>query len=999
MDDHIQPSAALRRPANPLQHRVNVTDSIRDSLATALGSGYTIGRELGGGGMSRVWIAHDETLGRDVVVKLLSPDLAQELSTERFTREVRLSAGLQHAHIVPLLSAGVTSDNRPYYLMPFVEGESLRARLDRHSPPQGQPIADVVSVLRDVCRALSYAHARGVVHRDIKPDNILVSSGTAVVADFGIAKAMTSARASDTQTSAALTRMGTAIGSPAYMSPEQGSGDPETDHRTDIYAVGITAYELLTGTPPFTQSTTSGLLMAHFTEAPADVRQRRADVPEGLAALVMRCLAKNPDDRPQSAELLATALGESVMTSGAIAAATRPTVTPSAVAPAAKRRALLLGGGVAALAIAVGAFTYLRRPSGIEAGLVAVMPFTVRDSSVQLWREGLVDVLSRSLDGAGTLRTVAASTTIAQSPARADAAAAEKLGRSVGAGLVLFGDVGLEGRDSVHIRYAVYDVAAARTRYNFDLRGERSRMDALADSMALRVLREIGSGAGGAALTSVGTRSVPAMRAFLQGQQFYRRGVVDSARNAYQLALESDSTFALAWRGVASVYIRQGREDEPDAVRALDMAIRYKSGRSPRDSMLLRADSLRLAFRRRTPGATDAVDAIAVLPPLFATLERATQAYPSDAELWFERGDAAYHFGEFGDVSHADAATWFSRGVALDSTFVVPQYHLFDLAIRAGNTTEAARSARRMADLSTGDAATYYALLAKVLETQPVSASARKQLDSLPLQYAGALLRSLASMPDTGGVALQLAQNFVTRPLPQLAAAPDSAGFRDAMALVFASRGRGHEAMKWSTNPGLLLQLARNGIGSLDSALIRTRQLLAQDPRQAVGASRLFAEQRDTASLRRLSVWADSVDKASMQANGKATPGAAVTLPGFRLLAAGDTAAAINAFLAIPMTACSNAPCAASTVAALLVKRGRLADAARVLDRWLPSATLRTDVPLDWLTRARIAEQTGDVTRAAVFYRRVATVWSGADAELRASVSEATAGMGRVSRK
>ncbi len=985
-----------------------MTDSIRDSLETALGAGYSLGRELGGGGMSRVWIAHDESLGRDVVVKLLSPDLAQDLSVERFTREVKLAAGLQHAHIVPLLTAGVTSDNRPYYLMPFVDGESLRTRLERGGSVNEQPIADVVSVLRDVCRALAYAHARGVVHRDIKPDNILVSGGAAVVADFGIAKAMNSARATETQTNAALTRVGTAIGSPAYMSPEQGSGDPETDHRTDIYAVGVTAYELLTGKPPFTQPTTTGLLMAHFTETPVDVRERRGDVPDALADLVMQCLAKNPDDRPQSAEILATALGASALSSGAIAAGSRPSGTSAtsigakagvgAGAGSTKRiRALALGGAVAALAIGVGAFAYFRRPSGVESNLVAIMPFTVRDSSVQLWREGLVDVLSRSLDGAGTLRTVAASTTISQSPARADAAAAAKLGKSVGAGLVLFGDVSLEGRDSVHVRFAMYDVNAARTRYNFDVRGDRNRMDALSDSMALRVLREIGGGSvGTTSISGVGTRSLPAMRAFLQGQQFYRRAALDSARTSYQVALESDSTFALAWRGVASVFIRQGREDEPGAVRALDMAIRYKSGRSPRDSMMLRADSLRLAFSRRTPGSTDPVDGIAMLPQLFATLERATEVYPSDAELWFERGDAAFHFGAYSDVSPTDAASWFSRGTALDSTFLVPYYHQYELAIRDGNTSLAAQHSRHLAATRTGDAAVFYGVLARVLETQPISASARKTLDSLPVKWSGAILSALASMPDSGGVALQLAQSLSQRPLPLLATDADSAGFRSAMALAFASRGRVREALTWSKAPGLLLQLWRTKIVSPDSAIVRARQLLNFDPRQVVGASRLFAELRDTASLRRLTVWGDSVDKASAVATGKVTPSSLAALHAFRALGAGDTTTALRTFLSIPMTACDGTPCAAATLATLLVKRGRNAEAARVLDRWLPTATSRVDVPLEWLLRARIAEQMGDAEKAAKFYRRVAMVWRGGDAELKASVVEATAGVGRV---
>lgn len=980
-------------------HSYHVNDSIRNALATALGPAYTIGRELGGGGMSRVWIARDDTLGRDVVVKLLSPDLSHHLSAERFTREVRLAAGLQHAHIVPLLTAGVTADNRPYYLMPFVDGESLRARLDRDAAAPAQPITEVVSVLRDVCRALAYAHSRGVVHRDIKPDNILVSGGAAMVADFGIAKAMNSAREANTQTSAALTQIGAAIGSPAYMSPEQASGDPETDHRTDIYALGVTAYELLTGRPPFTQSTTSGQLMAHFTETPVDVRERRAGIPDGLAALVMTCLAKSPDDRPQSADLLAAALGTSVLSTGDTVATARPVATP--VAPVARRSTrstLLVGCAVTAFALAVGATRYVSGPRNLESNLIAVMPFSVRDSSVQLWREGFVDVLSRSLDGAGTLRTVAASTTIAQSPTRADAAAAATLGKSVGAGLVLFGDIALEGRDSVHIRYSVYDVASARPRLNFDLRGERSRMDALADSMALRVLRELGgAGGSGAALSSVGTRSLPAMRAFLQGQQFYRRAVIDSAKAAYQVALESDSTFALAWRGVASTFIRQGRENSPEAVRALDMAIRYKAGRSPRDSMLLRADSLRLAFGRRTPGAMDAVDAIPVLALLFTTLGDATMAYPSDAELWFERGDAGYHFGEFSGVTLREAREWFSRGTVLDSTFTVPYYHLFELARRSGNRKEAAQVARRLSAFTTGDQLVYYRLLAGVLETQPINTSSRALLDSVPLTFAGALLQTLASMPDTGDLALKLAQTLAARPLTKLADGPDSVGFRDVMALPFALRGHGRDALLWSKAPGLQLQLARIGLVPRDSALARMRQVLARDPRQAVGASRLFADAKDTASLRLLTLYADSVAKATPGPTGAPAPSPLMALSAFRILALGDTTAALNAFLAIPMSACGGTPCAASTVAAVLVTRRRLAEAARVLDRWLPSQMGRVDVPMDWLTRARIAEQLGDNATAASFYSLVVTVGRTGDPELQRHVAEATAGVRRMS--
>src|SRR5919197_4054089 len=202
----------------------------RSQLQSALGSAYTLERELGGGGMSRVFLAEERALGRKVVVKVLPPELSAGVNAERFNREIQLAARLQQAQIVPVLTAGQV-DGVSYYTMPFVEGESLRARLAREG---ALPIADVVSVLRDVTRALAYAHDHGVVHRDIKPDNVLLSGGTAVVTDFGIAKAISAARTSSNDT--ALTLLGTSVGTPAYISPEQAAGDPEVDHRADIYS-------------------------------------------------------------------------------------------------------------------------------------------------------------------------------------------------------------------------------------------------------------------------------------------------------------------------------------------------------------------------------------------------------------------------------------------------------------------------------------------------------------------------------------------------------------------------------------------------------------------------------------------------------------------------------------------------------------------------------------------------------------------------------------------
>jgi eukaryotic-like serine/threonine-protein kinase len=280
-------------------------------LQTTLGDAYRLERELGGGGMSRVFVAEELRLGRKVVVKVLSPDLAQGLSADRFEREIRTVAALQQANIVPILTAGDT-DGLPFYTMPFVEGESLRAHL-ANGP---LAITEVVGILRDVAKALGYAHQRGVVHRDIKPDNVLLSGGTAVVTDFGIAKAISAARTS--APGATLTQIGTSIGTPAYMAPEQAAGDADIDHRADIYALGAMAYELLTGKPVFADRTAPRMLAAHMGETPRPVTELRSDTPSSLADLVMSCLAKDPASRPQSAGDVVRVL-ETMSSSGGVA--------------------------------------------------------------------------------------------------------------------------------------------------------------------------------------------------------------------------------------------------------------------------------------------------------------------------------------------------------------------------------------------------------------------------------------------------------------------------------------------------------------------------------------------------------------------------------------------------------------------------------------------------------------------------------------------------------
>jgi eukaryotic-like serine/threonine-protein kinase len=361
----------------------------KSPLAEALRDRYTLERELGRGGMATVYLARDLRHQRYVALKVLAPELATAVGVERFHREIQLAASLQHPHILPVHDSGDAAGTL-WYTMPYVEGESLRERLRRVAR---LGVEEAVDLAREVAEALDCAHAAGIVHRDIKPENILLSRGHALMADFGIARALHEAGETLTQT-------GLIVGTPAYMSPEQaGSTGRPIDARSDIYSLGCVLYEMLAGERPFAGATPQAMIARRLMEAPPDPRLARPAVPEAVAAVVTRSLATDPEDRFASAAELAAALR---------AAGRMPTPAQTVALPArpAGRRRWVTAAA-ALLVASVGAVWLARRAPAhpaLDDTLLAVAPFDVLEPSLALWHEGLMDVFSRSLDGAGPRR-------------------------------------------------------------------------------------------------------------------------------------------------------------------------------------------------------------------------------------------------------------------------------------------------------------------------------------------------------------------------------------------------------------------------------------------------------------------------------------------------------------------------------------------------------------------------------------------------------------------
>jgi len=727
-------SAAERFAGLVDDHAVRASELLADR--------YRITRELGRGGMATVYLARDLRHSRDVAVKVVRAELSAALGGGRFLREIEIVAALRHPHIVPLYDSG-DADGVLYYVMPYEAGHSLRERLAREGP---LPINDALVILRDVCDALAHAHRHGIVHRDVKPDNVLLAGRHAMVTDFGVAKAISAAGSADRREAdgrpknVLLTTAGVSLGTPAYMAPEQVAADPRIDHRADIYAFGALAYELLAGNPPFQGEEPQLVLAAHLTEQPADVATHRPDVPAALARVVMRCLEKRPADRWQTTDELLSRL-ERVLAANADAEPFVPTHRESA--PSAERRAIsrvpwrrvgVVAAGITVVGTGIAfAVDRMRRSVDdappLDPSRIVVVPFRLSgmDSSQRNLGESVADLLSARLNGEGVPSAVDSRTVIgAWNRVRADQAGtsddARRVARMLGAGEMLSGTiVGIPGNRVTITANAVATATGTAAYPAAIVTGHVDSLAAVLDDIVTRLAARTAR-VSEETLASL-TNSPLALRAYLRGRVEYRRGREDEAIRQFARAVELDSTFAQAALDLAiaagqpvamrtrfgatenlTTYFALGhrnpgtQSEHQRIADAIESAWTYRDKLGPRDRPL--AEALRGGGNPEQNTARVMIDA----------LQQAVATGSDRAETQYLLGALLLWQGRAVEIvdSRSRAAAAFNSALALDPGYVAPLAGLVDLAAFDRDTAALREAARRyLASDSTGPSAEY----------------------------------------------------------------------------------------------------------------------------------------------------------------------------------------------------------------------------------------------------------------------------------------------------
>ena len=615
-----------------------------DHLKSALADRYAIERELGSGGMALVFLAEDLRLHRQVAIKVLRPELAATLGADRFLQEIELTAKLQHPQILPLHEAG-EANGFLYYVMPYVEGESLRDRLERD---RKLPVDEAIKITDDIAAALNYAHERGVVHRDIKPENVLLTGGRAVVADFGIARAVTAAGGER------LTGTGLAIGTPAYMSPEQAMGQEDVDGRSDVYALGCVVYEMLSGEPPHTGPNVQAVLAKALTEDPRPVGQLRRDVPAHIETAVRVAMAKSRDDRFTTARAFADALTGA----GAVPA-------PRGSSHRTGLRAVAIAVPCIALLVASVVWFTGRAPSSVpilDETVIAVVPFRVTDPTGQLefLSDGIVELLDAELAAQSDLRIADPVATIRlaerQSPdggvlSREEALA---LAARLGAGRLLTGQVNSLDGKRIELRGTLFRVSDGQ------VVGETSTssdtLQAVIDRFAVGLLGiDVVDEDRLATLTSA---SAPAVIEYLAGRRAFRRREYLDAIGHFDRALELDSVFALAAVGLLDAGSYAGNSVSDAGARGRSLINELWDEFTPRDQVYLQAARGFRSTRWVSPAER------------IAALERVIASAPANTETLNRLGGTYRVWGRYLGIPDwmAKATALFERATEIDSS-------------------------------------------------------------------------------------------------------------------------------------------------------------------------------------------------------------------------------------------------------------------------------------------------------------------------------------------
>ena len=966
---------------------VGLSEAALTGLRQALSNEFELRDEVGRGSSAVVFRALDLKLRRPVAIKVLRPDVIPESGRARFGREIAVVAALSHPHIVALYASG-EAGGLLYYVMPLVEGESLRDRLRRE---RQLPLDEALRLTRDVASALQYAHEHGLVHRDVKPENMLITGGSvASLGDFGLARML------EDDDGRPLTLSGVAVGTAAYMSPEQASGDV-VDARTDQYALACVLYEMLAGVPPFHAATIQGMLARHRSDPPPRLRLTRETVPQGIEDVLLKALAKLPADRYTTVTEFVRAL-EGALTADTLAVVRGPARRASMTDWMRAQRVPIAVAAVGMAVVLVFAANATRQPAvPVDTNRIAVAPFDVFDPADSVWRFGMVEVLSRNLDGAGPLRAVPPSVVTRGWSGSADLISVSGLTRRTGSGLALFGQLLPVGTNTLRLRATLRDVLQDRTVREFEITDDRARVPQIADSITMLVLRELTQTRAIASVRQASflSSNLSALRAFLQGEQYYRANDFTRAQGFYELALAADSNFAVAYRRMRGV-LRATTGSETDSLSfwyALRAGERNQK-QSQRDSLLLVADSIAatfsgsLAFREPSEQRMGR--------RRFNALERAAQLYPDDPEVWMELAEARYHAGDVVGATREGALVASENAIRRDPDFAPPYFHAIELALAHRGIDSARMLIRAYRVINPADRRLQ--LAEEFLKTGERAASA---ISAVPADTLLGTAYLLTALP---GRKARMAEGIYRHLLARADLEPGQRSrTRELLILLLISAGRIGDAVAVLGNSE-----SRNApyiaypLGVLGSAdPIRTDSVFSSFQQSTSRTRRLYAlawfgVRRDTVALRRFEL--DHTSKGN--AGTAITQYLATAGRAYIALAVGDRTTAVRLFASLPDSLCG-VICLPQRLAYAneLFALDDLKTNSTYLKGWSPPDGVMQVERYRWMMlRARIAERGGETTSALAGYASLTARLEEAEGSLGSIRTEAAAGQARLRR-